>query len=227
MSQKITQNLKTLRKQISKKRKPNQTIKLVAVTKTRSAEQICTAIGAGVSSIGENRVQEAEKKFPQIATIDTVEKRLIGQLQSNKIKKAIKLFDTIDSVDSTRLANKISKASATIKKKQRILIQVNTSNENTKGGFEKENIDEMLLCFNFENIKIEGLMTIGPTEPDKHKRKKAFMQLRKTFSKINAKLPSDKKMTEISMGMSGDFLIGVECGSTMVRVGTAIFGERE
>ena len=154
MSQKITQNLKTLRKQIRKKGKPNQTIKLVAVTKTRSAEQVSLAIEAGVSSIGENKVQEAEAKFSHIEKIKSVEKRLIGQLQSNKIKKAIKLFDTIDSVDSTKLAKKISKASALIKKKQRVLIQVNTSDETTKGGFEKESIDEILLCFNLKNIKI-------------------------------------------------------------------------
>ena len=152
---------------------------------------------------------------------------MIGQLQSNKIKKAIKLFDTIDSVDSTKLAKKISKASALIKKKQRVLIQVNTSDETTKGGFEKESIDEILLCFNLKNIKIEGLMTIGPTEPDNNKRKKAFILLRKIFSKINTRLSADKKMTELSMGMSGDFLLGIENGSTMVRVGTAIFGKRE
>ena len=227
MSQKITQNLKTLRNQIRKKGRPNQTIKLVAVTKTRSAEQVSVAIEAGVSSIGENKVQEAEAKFSHIEKIKSVEKRLIGQLQSNKIKKAIKLFDTIDSVDSTKLAKKISKASALIKKKQRVLIQVNTSDETTKGGFEKESIDEMLSCFNLKNIKIEGLMTIGPTEPDNNKREKAFILLRKIFSKINARLPEDKKMTELSMGMSGDFLLGIENGSTMVRVGTLIFGKRE
>ena len=227
MNQKIAQNLKKVSNQINKKKEPGQEVSLVAVTKTRPPEQISAAIEAGVFSIGENRVQEAELKFPEITQINRVEKRLIGQLQSNKIKKAIRLFDTIDSVDSIRLAEKISKAAATIKKTQRVLIQVNTSEEKTKGGFKSRDIEEMLLCFKHNNIKIDGLMTIGPTKPDYNKRKIAFKSLKELFTKINRRLPEDKKMTEISMGMSGDFELGVESGSTMVRVGTAIFGKRE
>ena len=227
MNQKIAQNLKKVSNQINKKKEPGQEVRLVAVTKTRPPEQISAAIEAGVFSIGENRGQEAELKFPEITQINRVEKRLIGQLQSNKIKKAIRLFDTIDSVDSIRLAEKISKAAATIKKTQRVLIQVNTSEEKTKGGFKSRDIEEMLLCFNHNNIKIDGLMTIGPTKPDYNKRKRAFQSLKELFTKINRRLPQDKKMTEISMGMSGDFELGVESGSTMVRVGTAIFGKRE
>ena len=227
MNQKIAQNLKKVSNQINKKKEPGQEVRLVAVTKTRPPEQISAAIEAGVFSIGENRVQEAELKFPEITQINRVEKRLIGQLQSNKIKKAIRLFDTIDSVDSIRLAEKISKAAATIKKTQRVLIQVNTSEEKTKGGFKSRDIEEMLLCFKHNNIKIDGLMTIGPTKPDYNKRKIAFKSLKELFTKIHRRLPQDKKMTEISMGMSGDFELGVESGSTMVRVGTAIFGKRE
>ena len=227
MNQKIAQNLKKVSNQINKKKEPGQEVRLVAVTKTRPPEQISAAIEAGVFSIGENRVQEAELKFPEITQINRVEKRLIGQLQSNKIKKAIRLFDTIDSVDSIRLAEKIAKAAATIKKTQRVLIQVNTSEEKTKGGFKSCDIEEILLCFNHNNLKIEGLMTIGQTKPDQNKRKRAFKSLKELFTKINRRLPQDKKMTEISMGMSGDFELGVESGSTMVRVGTAIFGKRE
>jgi hypothetical protein len=135
MNQKIAQNLKKVSNQINKKKEPGQEVRLVAVTKTRPPEQISAAIEAGVFSIGENRVQEAELKFPEITQINRIEKRLIGQLQSNKIKKAIRLFDTIDSVDSIRLAEKISKAAATIKKTQRVLIQVNTSEEKNKRRF--------------------------------------------------------------------------------------------
>ena len=109
MNQKIVQNLKKVRSQIDLKKEPGQEVRLVAVTKTRTPEQISAAIEAGVLSVGENRVQEAESKFPKITQIKIVEKRLIGQLQSNKIKKAINLFDTIDSVDSEKLAKKISK----------------------------------------------------------------------------------------------------------------------
>ena len=227
MNQKIVQNLKKVRSQIDLKKEPGQEVRLVAVTKTRTPEQISAAIEAGVLSVGENRVQEAESKFPKITQIKKVEKRLIGQLQSNKIKKAINLFDTIDSVDSEKLAKKISKAAAAIKKTQRVLIQINTSEEKTKGGLRGESIEEVLLCFQHNNIKIDGLMTIGPTKPDQNKRQKAFKSLKDLFIKINKRLPQEKQMTEISMGMSGDFGLGIENGSTMVRVGTAIFGKRE
>jgi len=227
MSKKINQNLKALRKQIRKKRKPNQTIKLVAVTKTRSPKEISFAIESGITSIGENRVQEAEIKFSQIAQINSVEKRLIGRLQSNKVKKAIKLFDTIDSVGSYRLAEKISNTASALSKKQRILIQINTSKEKTKGGFSPEDKKEILKCFNLSNIKIEGLMTMGPPTNKKEEIKKSFTLLNTTFLDINKKILPTQTMTILSMGMSGDFLIGISCGATMVRVGTGIFGERD
>ena len=227
MSKKINQNLKALRKQIRKKRKPNQIIKLVAVTKTRSPKEISFAIESGIKSIGENRVQEAEIKFSQIAQINSVEKRLIGRLQSNKVKKAIKLFDTIDSVGSYRLAEKISNTASALSKKQRILIQINTSKEKTKGGFSPEDKKEILKCFNLSNIKIEGLMTMGPPTNKKEEIKKSFTLLNTTFLDINKKILPTQTMTILSMGMSGDFLIGISCGATMVRVGTGIFGERD
>lgn len=227
MNQKIVQNLKKVKSQINKKKEPDQDVRLVAVTKTRAPEQISVAIEAGILSIGENRVQEAALKFPNIPQINKVEKRLIGQLQSNKIKKAIKLFDTIDSVDSTKLAAKISKAAAIIKKTQRVLVQINTSEEKTKGGFKRSDIEGIMSCFEHNNIKIEGLMTIGPTKPEHKQRERAFKSLKDLFTKINTRLPLEKQMTEISMGMSGDFELGVKNGSTMVRIGTAIFGKRE
>ena len=227
MSKKINQNLKALRKQIRKKRKPNQTIKLVAVTKTRSPKEISFAIESGITSIGENRVQEAEIKFSQIAQINSVEKRLIGRLQSNKVKKAIKLFDTIDSVGSYRLAEKISNTASALSKKQRILIQINTSKEKTKGGFSPEDKKEILKCFNLSNVKIEGLMTMGPLTNKKEEIKKSFTLLNTIFLDINKKILPTQTMRTLSMGMSGDFLTGISCGSTMVRVGTGIFGERD
>ena len=227
MNQQINQNLKTVKKQTDKVKKPNQNVKLVAITKTRSPEEVSTAIAGGVISIGENRVQEAEQKFKDIPKIKNIEKRLIGRLQSNKINKAIQLFDTIDSVGSTKLAKKISKAATAIEKKQRVLVQVNTSNENTKSGFDRGDIGGILKCFDFSGIKVEGLMTIGPTNPNKKEREAAFKLLVEIFITINNKLLPKQKMTELSMGMSGDFLLGVSCGSTMIRVGTAIFGKRE
>ena len=227
MNQQTSQNLKTVKKQIDKTKAPNQNVKLVAVTKKRSPEEVSTAIAGGVISIGENRVQEAEQKFKDIPKIKNIEKRLIGRLQSNKINKAIQLFDTIDSVGSTKLAKKISKAATATKTKQRILIQVNTSGESAKGGFSRHDIRGILRCFDFSGIRVEGLMTIGPTSINKKEKETAFKLLAELFITINNKLLPKQKMTELSMGMSGDFLLGVSCGSTMVRIGTAIFGERE
>ena len=127
----IAQNLKAVQNSLPKQ----QNIKIVVVTKTRTPKEIEEAIAAGARFIGENRVQEAENKFSKIKNIDLVEKRLIGRLQTNKVNKAVKLFDVIDSVDSLRLASKISKAAQRQHKKQRVLVQVNSSGETTKAGF--------------------------------------------------------------------------------------------
>ena len=223
MSQ-ISQNLQIVRKKIFKQA-AKDTIKIVAVTKTRPATQVNKAISFGVLSIGENRVQEAEKKFQQIKY--PVEKRFIGRLQSNKVKKATRLFDTIDSVHSYALAGRISKHCALTQKEQRILLQINTGKEDTKSGFSLCQKSEIIKCFSLSNIKIEGFMTIAPLTKDKTKIKKAFQKLRKFFLETNSTLPKAQQMTELSMGMSDDFLIAIKEGSTMVRVGTAIFGERK
>jgi len=222
---KIAHNLKKVKEKIFQKDSKNE-ITLVAVTKTRSPEDVSEIISLGITSIGENRVQEAEEKFAKIPNIDRVEKRLIGSLQTNKAKRAVKIFNTIDSVGSYRLAEKISKIATDLFKRQRILIQINTSGEKTKGGFSPKNKKEILRCFNLSGVEIEGLMTMGPLTNKKEEIKKSFILLKKMFLEINKQLPPEKEMKTMSMGMSGDFLIGVDCGSTMVRVGTAIFGER-
>ncbi len=223
MSQ-IAENLKRLRKKIFKET-ANDKVKIVAVTKTRSTKEINEAISCGIVSIGENRVQEAEEKLQQIKT--PTEKRLIGKLQSNKLKKATALFDTIDSVHSYSLAEKISKHCQALKKEQRILLQVNTSKEASKNGFLESESKEILKCFSLEGVKVEGLMTIGPHTKNKTEIEGAFRSLRLLFLNINKALPKEKQMTELSMGMSDDFLIAIKEGSTMVRVGTSIFGGRK
>ena len=223
MSQ-ISQNLQRIRKKIFKQA-AKDTIKIVAVTKTRPATQINEAISCGVTSIGENRVQEAEQKFQQIKR--PVEKRFIGRLQSNKAKKATALFDTIDSVHSYALADKISKHCAPTQKEQRVLLQINTGKEDSKSGFSLCEKSEIIKCFSLSNIKIEGLMTIAPLTKDKTKIKKAFQKLKELFLETNSVLPKAQQMTELSMGMSDDLLVAIKEGSTMVRVGTAIFGERK
>ena len=216
----ITQNLQTLKSSL----KDKPPINIVVVTKTRSPEEIEEAISAGAKSIGENRVQEAEKKFPKIKNIEKTEKRLIGRLQTNKAKKAIKIFDTIDSVDSLKLSQKISKAAENAGKRQRVLLQINSSGENTKSGFNLNNKKEILECINMPGIRVEGLMTMGPNTKDVDLIAKSFQKTKKLFDELNEL--EGIKMKTLSMGMSGDYLTAIREGSTSIRVGTAIFGPR-
>ena len=217
----ITQNLQTLKNSLEDKPQIN----IVVVTKTRSPEEIQEAIDAGATSIGENRVQEAELKFPKIQNIEKVEKRLIGRLQSNKAKKAVKIFDTIDSVDSLKLSQKISKAAEDLGKKQRVLLQINSSGENTKAGFTLNSKTEILECIKMSGIKVEGLMTMAPNTKEVDLIAKSFQKTKKLFDELNEL--ENVKMKTLSMGMSGDYLIAVREGSTSIRVGTAIFGPRD
>ena len=216
----IAQNLKTIQNSLPKQ----QDIKIVVVIKTRTPKQIEEAIATGACCIGENRVQEAEEKFSQISNIQLVEKRLIGRLQTNKINKAIRLFDVIDSVDSQRLAKKISEAAQRQNIKQRVLFQINSSGETTKAGFGLKDKETIVECINSEGLLVEGLMTMGPNTRQLAKIEQAFENTKNLFDDINKDL--EKKMTTLSMGMSGDFKIATKNGSTAIRVGTAIFGPR-
>ena len=216
----ITQNLQALKNSLEDRPQVN----IVVVTKTRSPEEVEEAIAAGATSIGENRVQEAELKFPKIKNIEKAEKRLIGRLQSNKAKKAVKIFDTIDSVDSLKISRKISKAAEDMGKRQRVLLQINSSGENTKAGFNLDNKKEILECVNMSGIKVEGLMTMGPNTKDVDLISKSFQTTKKLFDDLNEL--EGIKMKTLSMGMSGDYLTAVREGSTSIRVGTAIFGPR-
>ena len=216
----IAQNLKAVQNSLPKQ----QNIKIVVVTKTRTPKEIEEAIAAGARFIGENKVQEAENKFSKIKNLDLVEKRFIGRLQTNKVNKAIKLFDVIDSVDSPRLASKISKAAQRQNKKQRVLIQVNSSGETTKAGFNLKDKKSIIECIKNEGILVEGLMTMGPNTQQIKKIERAFINTKNLFDEINNEIKT--KMTTLSMGMSGDFKVAITSGSTSIRVGTAIFGPR-
>ena len=216
----ITQKLKKLQASLPK----NKNIKLVVVTKTRTPKEIKEAISAGASSIGENRVQEAEKKFSNIINLNNIEKRLIGNLQSNKANKAVGLFDVIDTVDSEKIAKKISNAAKKINKIQRVLVQINSSGEKAKSGFMLGEKDKIQRCAENKNIKIEGLMTMGPNTKNKKEIEKAFKRTKEFFDLLNKS--DNLEMKTLSMGMSGDYGIAIEQGSTAIRVGSAIFGPR-
>jgi hypothetical protein len=152
-------------------------------------------------------------------------RRFIGHLQSNKVNKCLELFDTIDSVDSVKLLKRISNTALQQERTIHVLLEINTSGETQKHGFLPDQLDEISECFNLPSISIEGLMTVGPFTADKEKIRDSFIQLRTLRKKINQSvIQSD--MMELSMGMSGDYEIAVEEGSTMIRLGTVLFGER-
>jgi len=196
-------------------------VQLIAVTKTHPFSLIEECYDAGITAIGENRIQEASKKFRSFDSMPHLSKRFIGHLQSNKVNKCLELFDTIDSVDSVRLLKRISNTASDQERKIHVLLEINTSGETQKHGFLPDQLNEIRECFNIPNINIEGLMTVGPLTIDKEKIRNSFIQLRELKDTMN-----QPGLKELSMGMSGDYEIAVEEGSTMVRLGTALFGVR-
>ena len=207
-------------------------IRLVAVTKTVEPDLIAEAIEAGVECIGENRIQEAERKFT--AALPPVEKHMVGHLQRNKVPRALELFDMIESVDSPRLAREISGRSAAggavrgvRDGRVDVLIEVNTSGEEFKYGFEPDEVVEAVSeLADLAGIRIRGLMTIGAFLPDPEDVRPCFRRLRELRDAIEEAVIPGVTMDHLSMGMTNDFEVAIEEGSTIVRVGRAIFGER-
>jgi len=198
-------------------------IKLVAVTKTATTEQIKEAINAGVKIIGENRVQDAKEKY-QILTAD-IEWHLIGHLQTNKTKYAVEIFNCIHSVDSIKLAQEIDKRSKQFEKKIDVLVEVNVSGEETKYGIKPEEVEPFLKEISeFPEIRVRGLMTIAPIVEDKEEVRPYFRKLRELSEEIKSKNIGNVKMDWLSMGMTEDFEIAIEEGANMVRIGRGIFG---
>ena len=205
---------------------PNHNVEIVAVTKTFSSEAILAAFEEGILNIGENKIQEAEYKFPQLPNLPKLKKRLIGHLQSNKVNKAINLFDTIDTIDSKKIAQRLDNSLKKTNKTKEVLLQVNTSKDIAKHGFDLNDQEQMLDIINYKHLVVKGLMTIGEFTRDEKKTRKTFILLRQLKDKLNDQLESDKKLTDLSMGMSSDFNIAIEEGSTQIRLGTALFGSR-
>ncbi|MCS7215121.1 MAG: YggS family pyridoxal phosphate-dependent enzyme [Thermodesulfovibrio sp.] len=205
-------------------------IKLIAVTKSQSIDKIKEASQLGLRVFGENRVQEAKAKIEELRNfIDqwkmNIEWHMIGHLQSNKVKDAVKLFTMIHSLDSEKLAILINKEAEKINKIQRVLIQVKLSEEESKYGVKEEEVERLIeSCLNLKNIKVEGLMTIPPYFENPEDVRIYFRRLRKIRDELNKK--GYDFIKELSMGMSNDFEVAIEEGSTMVRIGTAIFGQR-
>jgi len=224
----IKENLKTIQEKIERARQgKNQKIEIIAVTKTQPFSIIQECYTAGILSIGENKIQEAMEKLSKKTKTLPIKKRFIGHLQTNKVNKCVELFNTIDSVDSVKLSEKINKRAHQTNQTFPILLEVNTSQETQKFGFFPEEIDKMLECFTYKNLEIQGLMTIAPANQKEKETRKSFSLLKETQEKLNKQRPSDyAEIKELSMGMSNDFEIAVEEGSTQVRIGTALVGKR-
>ena len=198
-------------------------INIVAVTKTFSEDVIKEAINSGIDNFGENRVQEAGKKFSPLS--GDFKLHMIGHLQSNKSDEAVKLFDLIHSIDKISTAAKLDSEAKRIGKVQRILLQLKTSDEDTKHGANPSEIISIAeSVLGMKNLLLEGIMSIGPNTTDKFIAKKSFTETYKALDKINGALNLNLK--ELSMGMSGDYTIAIEEGATLIRIGTAIFGAR-
>ncbi len=201
----------------------HEQIKIVAVSKTFPANIVQEAIDSGIMLLGENKIQEAKGKIQELNGKFSL--HLVGHLQSNKAKDAVNLFDVIHSIDKLSTAEKVNNEAQKIGKIQKILIQVNTSGEETKSGVESEEaIDLCKEIMELCSIEVLGLMTIGPLTNDEHSIRGSFKMLKSLLDKINSKL--EVKMRELSMGMSSDYAIAIEEGATMVRIGSVIFGQR-
>ena len=199
-------------------------VKIIAVTKTFSYAAVQSAIDEKNYTIGENKIQELEQKLKNKKPPKELTIHFIGKLQSNKVKKAVRLCEYIQTVDSLKLAQKINQQAQNIFKKQKIYIQVNIGNDEKKSGFTGDNKESYHAISLLKNIKVLGLMTILPKTS-----KEETALLYKKMKNLQEKLKKDffKECNELSMGMSGDYRIALEQGATNIRIGTAIYGERK
>ena len=205
-------------------------VKLMAVSKTFPAEAIRQAYAAGQRLFGENRVQEYAGKAESLRDLPGFEMHLIGHLQSNKARKAAELFAAVDSVDSVKLAERLNASAADLGRELPVLIEINIGGEDAKAGVAPDSAElEALLASasRFTNLQICGLMTVPPFTDDPEGARPYFRRLRELRDQIAARNLPGVTMDELSMGMSHDFEVAVEEGSTCVRIGTAIFGARE
>lgn len=199
---------------------------LVAVTKNHDIYAMREAIDAGVTDIGENRIQEAKEKFE---TLDRqVTWHLIGHLQTNKAKQAVKMFDLIHSIDTFHLAEAVDRAAAAIGKVQRVLVQVNLAQEDSKSGIYEDEMMELLHRVDeMKHLQLMGLMCIAPNYEDVEECRPLFAKMKKIFDRVKEISWQTANIKYLSMGMTHDYVIAVEEGANVVRVGTGIFGPRQ
>ena len=215
----IKENLKQIRQQLA-----HSQVKIIAVTKYYGVDRLIEAYNVGLRDFGENKVVDAINKIESLPQSIRNESKfhLIGHLQSNKVKKAVKYFDIIHSVDSLKLAQKIDVEAKAINKSQKILLQVNYANEESKTGFSVEELYKTYpIIRSLENIKIEGLMTMAPKSMNESGLYALFDGVKKLKFELNSKYKDS--LDELSMGMSQDYIEAIKCGATMIRLGKRIF----
>jgi len=199
-------------------------VALMAVSKVHPVEVILEAYAAGQRLFGENRVQEFQEKSQQVKGLGGAEFHLIGPLQSNKTTKAAELFDAIDAVDSLKIAQRLNTAAAALEKRLPVLIEVKLSHEETKHGLAPQELADLLHAVEeLEWVEAVGLMTVPPWSEEAETARPYFRELRRLRDESAVRFP---RLTQLSMGMSNDFAVAIEEGSTCVRVGTALFGRR-
>ena len=200
-------------------------IQIVAVTKTFGVKAIHSALDLGILCIGENKVQEIEQKIPIIQKTYNPEIHFIGHLQSNKVRKVLQLVDVVETVDTIKLAKRINNISEELNKITEVYLQINTASDSAKFGFQKSEIIEAASQISqFNNLIISGIMTIPFQSNDINLLKSTFNATREIRDEINSSINSNCK--NLSMGMSSDFEMAIECGATHIRLGTILFGKR-
>ncbi|MBE6834772.1 MAG: YggS family pyridoxal phosphate-dependent enzyme [Ruminococcaceae bacterium] len=226
----IEYNLKTINEKIAlsaeKSGRTRDDVRFMAVTKTVDVFRINKALDCGIDLIGENKVQEFLSKKPDLK-LENVECHLIGHLQTNKVSKIVGEVDCIESVDSLKLANEISKQSSKLGITTNVLVEVNIGGEESKTGLPKELLEETLYRISeLPSIKVVGLMTIPPFSQNNAQNRKFFSNMYNMYVDIRSKKIHNITMDILSMGMSGDYEDAIACGSNLVRIGSAIFGPR-
>lgn len=200
-------------------------VELVLAAKGRKPEEVIEAVEAGGTIVGENYVQQAEEAFSALG--NRVRWHFIGHLQRNKVKRAVEIFDVIETVDSFTLAEEIDRRSRAIDKVTEVLIEVNSAREPQKFGVFPEEVGELVEeIAPLTNIRVMGLMTMGPFSGDPEEARPYFKETRKVFEGLKAAEINDVKMKYLSMGMTNSYRVAIEEGANIVRIGTKIFGER-
>ncbi len=229
----ITDRLERVRRRIeqaahSAGRDPAE-VRLIAVSKTFPVSYVLEAARAGIDAFGENRVQEAAQKIPQVRQeLATLEWHLVGRLQRNKARKAVELFDVIHSIDRLELARALDRAASELDRCVRVLLQVNLDQEPQKGGAKPEELRELLKAVDsLGQLEPCGLMILPRACSDPEEVRPSFARTRSLLEELNRGRPAHQRLKELSMGMSADYEVAVQEGATWIRIGTAIFGERE